>query len=861
MKQMTRAALTLTLLLITSLPQLAHAQRSRVENGHLIVPRVDVFGYGSFELDFRIDHDGDYLFVLDQANETSLDTDVAGLFDPIQIMVDINEIELDTGALYYLQLKFESQTVSPDIHFRVTAVELLNPEEIQGGSESEGDQGSGAGDEKDGASGDDDASRADDSNDTDDPSNSSGEDNLSAAREVFDAMIAEPIVQNRCVVCHVLNGPSGNTPLVFTAARDDADHLDNNFEVFRNYLLSQQDDGSRILSKVSGNEHGGGAQLPATSSAYAELAAFLTLLNGSPSDTVVADQDSDTTESGQDGPLMTLAKSVYAVNEAIVVEYDGLPGNGTDWIGSFVAGSGNTSYLQYEYSNGRTRGTMSFDGLAAGDYALRLFYNDSYQMEAEVTFTVAAGQNDNAGNDDDSAAGTSQNEVVFVIPDGTDEGDWNSEDNPLVVEQGQTLVVIDGDSSRRHWLHTAGADVCAHPDGFIPEGGQICKIDENATPGLRFGDSFRDHITYGNFYVMIVEATTETTQTTSQDLECSFDWDTFTKASDLACFESREELLQNIPDRVRPNWMMMHGSRSNQFASMENPRVILLAPTGKFILSVETLEDSDSVEVAVFDYEENSWDFAGLSFQGDAPAQVEREVCKVCHTDNVRPIWTGYASWPGTVGDRDDIQAEELELLNRAKADGLHPVYKHLVFRNSYPLNGVLRPRVSYGENGNNQLLNFMVAKNAGMTLAAEVMGNEELALQDRLHIAYELACRENYSSIRQTLSQYGYDYHDFFGFHKMGDNRQRMWIGFNHIDFPAGILLLDALSKDQPQLQELMPELTLTLQDSRLEVLFNLELDQHPGWSSYDFGFQRDFYNATQAEELSCSTLQGMIE
>jgi hypothetical protein len=157
----------------------------------------------------------------------------------------------------------------------------------------------------------------------------------------------------------------------------------------------------------------------------------------------------------------------------------------------------------------------------------------------------------------------------------------------------------------------------------------------------------------------------------------------------------------------------------------------LIAPTGKFILSFETLEGSRIFEAAVFDFVTNTWDFAGLTFEENQPAKIETQICKGCHTANP----------------------------------------------------------------------------------------------------------------------------------HKLGDDSQRMWIGFNPIDFPAGIILLDALLEDDPLLAVALPELATTLKDTRLKALFNLPLDEHPGWSSYDFGFQGDFYNATQSSETLMRCATGSLE
>lgn len=340
--------------------------------------------------------------------------------------------------------------------------------------------------------------------------------------------------------------------------------------------------------------------------------------------------------------------------------------------------------------------------------------------------------------------------------------------------------------------------------------------------------------------------------------KCEINWDEFNSAQDLGCFESRSQLLEQIPDKVRGNWVMMHTTRSNQrSATIDTPRVILMAPNGKFILGLETISGSQEVEIAVFDFNKNTWDFAAIDYNSQ---RIESKLCKTCHTENPRPIWTGYANWPGAIGDRDDITEQDLKLLNAAKDDNTSEVYKHLRFKKNYAKGGGLGPSVSYGENGSNQIMNFFLAKNAGRALTLQVMQNPKISAQKKLEIAYTIACSEDYQGIQDILTEYGYAYQDFFGFHKNGDKETRMWIGFNPVDFPAGILLLDALLKEDEQLAKRFPELAQALRDPRLKPLFHTNIAGHEGWSSYDFGFQRDHYNRNQAAELSCSKIKAFL-
>ena len=78
------------------------------------------------------------------------------------------------------------------------------------------------------------------------------------AAEVFGTLIS-PIVQSKCVTCHVEGGVSENTRLVFVTD-DDAKHLTKNLSVFETFLEEVEDGATYILNQVQGVSHGGGIQ-------------------------------------------------------------------------------------------------------------------------------------------------------------------------------------------------------------------------------------------------------------------------------------------------------------------------------------------------------------------------------------------------------------------------------------------------------------------------------------------------------------------------------------------------------------------------------------------------------------------------
>ena len=63
----------------------------------------------------------------------------------------------------------------------------------------------------------------------------------------------------------------------------------------------------------------------------------------------------------------------------------------------------------------------------------------------------------------------------------------------------------------------------------------------------------------------------------------------------------------------------------HQKASMEEPRVIINDPTGRFILATETGPGANTLETAVFDYQTNKWKFLGLTYLADGSIEKDCE--------------------------------------------------------------------------------------------------------------------------------------------------------------------------------------------------------------------------------------------
>ena len=97
------------------------------------------------------------------------------------------------------------------------------------------------------------------------------------AAEVFRERISGPIVQTKCVTCHVKGGQSGNTRLVFLPLSN-PDHEAHNLQVFKDFLADVDDGATYILNKIQGVAHGGGVQVAAGTADYENMERFLGLL-------------------------------------------------------------------------------------------------------------------------------------------------------------------------------------------------------------------------------------------------------------------------------------------------------------------------------------------------------------------------------------------------------------------------------------------------------------------------------------------------------------------------------------------------------------------------------------------------------
>ena len=87
-------------------------------------------------------------------------------------------------------------------------------------------------------------------------------------------------------------------------------------------------------------------------------------------------------------------KEKYKNNENITVTFSEMGGNAQDWIGIYKENDNNDweNIVQWDWTNGKVNGSTLFNGLKTGKYEVRLFLNNSFELQATFTFEVEEGE-------------------------------------------------------------------------------------------------------------------------------------------------------------------------------------------------------------------------------------------------------------------------------------------------------------------------------------------------------------------------------------------------------------------------------------------------------------------------------------
>ncbi len=279
------------------------------------------------------------------------------------------------------------------------------------------------------------------------------------------------------------------------------------------------------------------------------------------------------------------------------------------------------------------------------------------------------------------------------------------------------------------------------------------------------GDIGKDPVKTGVPEVKVPETTTpvvttkpvvETKPGGTMPVDCkTFKWESIQKPEDALCFKSIPEAVASLPDTVKPFWTLMKNSRSAQISSLENPRIIMSAPDGSFLMGTSTDPKArKDLELAVFDYEKAEWQFAGIDFS-TTPPTVEKELCKSCHGNEPHPIWTRYGGWTGAFAANNTLTADESAFLKKVVAGGsdVPELLKLLSYRgaSSYDTGRRLAPNTkSYGGEENAQVLNYVTMQKAAQITVAKIMRDATIKMEDMLAMSAEISCGTNSGAMKK---------------------------------------------------------------------------------------------------------------
>jgi hypothetical protein len=137
---------------------------------------------------------------------------------------------------------------------------------------------------------------------------------------------------------------------------------------------------------------GGGSSGSVTfASSGLQTGTYVARLYRNNSSIITAQSPAFTLQPRQSTTSTLVVASGITAGSSFPVTYSGMQGNATDWISVAVAGSPDSYYVQYFYTNGNTTGTLTFAGLAAGNYEARAYFNNTYTVQTRVPFTVGSG--------------------------------------------------------------------------------------------------------------------------------------------------------------------------------------------------------------------------------------------------------------------------------------------------------------------------------------------------------------------------------------------------------------------------------------------------------------------------------------
>src|SRR4030095_12486283 len=78
------------------------------------------------------------------------------------------------------------------------------------------------------------------------------------------------------------------------------------------------------------------------------------------------------------GTSISTDRATYRAGSTVTVTYAGLPGNAKDWIAIAPAGSSNTEYVAWVFTNGQASGTATFTAPPRGSFLAALLLSNNH---------------------------------------------------------------------------------------------------------------------------------------------------------------------------------------------------------------------------------------------------------------------------------------------------------------------------------------------------------------------------------------------------------------------------------------------------------------------------------------------------
>ena len=210
------------------------------------------------------------------------------------------------------------------------------------------------------------------------------------AEEVYYNHISGPIVQTKCVNCHVQGGLSAHTRLVFVSRSAEVDYESLNLQAFQDFLAEVDDEGGGgyILLKIQGAlGHGGLEQVQPGSADFANMRRFLSLLGEelAPPPSLTVETLFDTVMMASPRKTLRRAALIFAGRIPTDEEYAAVEA-GDEWvlratIRGLMEGPQFHEFL-IRASNDRLLTDRDIDALVTDDVFFVDFVNEIYRLRA-----------------------------------------------------------------------------------------------------------------------------------------------------------------------------------------------------------------------------------------------------------------------------------------------------------------------------------------------------------------------------------------------------------------------------------------------------------------------------------------------